>query len=73
MSASKRRHVLCRVCGLEHKNPASSSMCSDCGIGYAMENRKLKEEIRELEASIRETESQRELEASMRLVRFYQD
>ena len=31
MSKSKRNHMPCRVCGGNHKNPASSSICPSCG------------------------------------------
>lgn len=26
-----RTHIPCRICGNTHKNPASSSLCPDCG------------------------------------------
>ena len=44
-----RRHVPCRRCGSNHKNPASSSLCNQCGEVEYMENLRIKEEIAELE------------------------
>ena len=35
----KRNHVACRECGNEHTNPASSSLCEECGPACAMRNR----------------------------------
>jgi ribosomal protein L37E len=45
MKKSTRRHVPCRECGKQHTNPASSSICNECGPAYALANRELKDEI----------------------------
>jgi len=50
MSKPKPRHYFaCRRCGCSHKNPASSSICTDCGPIEALENLKRKEQIAEME------------------------
>jgi SMC interacting uncharacterized protein involved in chromosome segregation len=33
-----RKHQPCRVCGADHINPASSSICVSCGIQQQKEN-----------------------------------
>lgn len=43
-----RRHwTPCRVCGKEHKNPQSSSICLPCGIAESQENARRAREERE--------------------------
>jgi ribosomal protein L37E len=34
MARITRHHVPCRVCGKAHTNPASSTMCVECGAVY---------------------------------------
>lgn len=46
---TKRHHVPCRNCGNEHLNPASSSLCDNCGPAERIDNLKRKAEIKELE------------------------
>lgn len=45
----RRNHQPCRVCGAEHQNPMSSSICSPCGAA---------------ERAARETSAQAEREAA---------
>jgi ribosomal protein L37E len=54
MKKSTRRHVPCRVCGKQHTNPASSSICNECGPAYALANRELKEEMKALDKEYEE-------------------
>ncbi len=53
-----RNHQPCRVCGNKHTNPASSSLCPDCGHKEYINNLQIKAEIEELEAGIREREQE---------------
>lgn len=51
-----RNHQPCRVCDIKHTNPASSTLCPSCGYKEREENLRIKAEIEELEAAIREQE-----------------
>lgn len=42
---SNRNHIPCRVCGRSHKNPASSSICPDCGAAERLANKIKKERV----------------------------
>ena len=41
---TKRHYEPCRECGAQHTNPASSSICNDCGPAYAAKNQSEKEQ-----------------------------
>ena len=56
MAKSNRRHVPCRECGKEHQNPASSSICNECGPAYAIKNAEAKREMEETEEFMRSQE-----------------
>ena len=45
MAKQKRHYVPCRECGKTHTNPASSSICNECGPAYALCNMEIKREI----------------------------
>jgi len=44
-----RNYKPCRVCGNFHTNPASSSICSGCGLTEYLKNLELKQEIQKAE------------------------
>lgn len=44
MAKNRRHYVPCRECGNEHRNPASSSICNECGPAYAIRNLEVKAE-----------------------------
>ena len=44
-----RNYKPCRVCGNFHTNPASSSICSGCGLTEYLKNLELKQEIQKVE------------------------
>lgn len=47
MPKSRRKHYPCRKCGMEHKNPLSSSICTICGPKEAAKNRERRRKERE--------------------------
>jgi hypothetical protein len=49
MKKKSRHYFPCRCCGASHTNPASSSICNDCGTLEAIRNLENKEAIRLLE------------------------
>lgn len=51
---SKRHYTPCRLCKKVHTNPASSSLCNECGPIVRLENLKLKEEMAEHDRLISE-------------------
>ncbi len=56
MTKAKRRYVPCRECGKKHNNPASSSICDDCGPKYALHSRIAKQEAVDFEVEEFESE-----------------
>lgn len=50
-----RKHQPCRVCGNKHTNPASSTLCSECGPKERLENLRIKEEIKQMNKLIEES------------------
>lgn len=52
MTKPSRQYVPCRRCGAIHRNPASSSLCNECGKLEALENLQHKAEMDALDAEI---------------------
>lgn len=44
-----RNHSPCRECGCKHTNPASSTLCCDCGALVGMRNQKERQEQIDIE------------------------
>ena len=56
MNKNTRHHFPCRVCNKKHTNPASSSVCNECGPAVALKNRRLKAEMEALERELENNE-----------------